>query len=61
MTPATLPAADSARELHNLAVDPEERDNLSAGSPGMPSETRTVLEAKREAKRLLPSNGAPRH
>ena len=56
----TRPAAEPAWELHNLTVDPEERNNLSTGAAERLSEMRTVLEAQRDEKRLLPSIGAPR-
>jgi hypothetical protein len=52
-------AAEPALELHNLTIDPEERNNLSTDAPATFSEMRTVLEAQREEKRLLPSIGAP--
>ncbi len=56
MTPDAKPAAESAWELHNLTADPEERNNRSVDAPSTLSEMRTVLEAQREAKRLLPSS-----
>jgi arylsulfatase A-like enzyme len=59
-TPGARPAAGPAWELHNLSVDPEERNNRSVDSPGTLSEMRTVLEAQRDEKRLLPSIDVPR-
>jgi len=58
-TPGAQPAAEPAWELHNLTVDPEERNNLSTDAPATFSEMRTVLEAQREEKRLSPSIGPP--
>lgn len=54
------PAAEPAWELHNLAADPEERNNLSTEALETLSTMRTVLEAQRDEKRLLPPIGAPR-
>lgn len=58
-TPGARPAAAPAWELHNLTVDPEERQNRSTDAAGTLREMQTVLDAQREQKRLLPS-GAPR-
>ena len=60
MTPGARPAAEPAWELHNLTVDPKERNNLIADAPATLGEMRTVLEVQREEKRLVPSIGAPR-
>ena len=53
--PGATPAAEPAWELHNLTADPEERSNRSTDAPSTLSEMRTVLEAQRNEKRLLPS------
>ena len=52
--PFAAPAAEPAYELHNLTVDPEERTNLADAANETASELRSVLDAQREAKRLLP-------
>ncbi len=59
-TAGAPPAAEPAWELHNLTIDPEERNNLSTDAPEALSEMRTVLEAQRDEKRLLPTMGAAR-
>jgi arylsulfatase A-like enzyme len=46
---------EDAWELHNLTTDPEERHNLGATDADVVSRMRTVLEAQRDEKRLLPS------
>jgi hypothetical protein len=52
--PGTPPAAESAWELHNLTIDPEERTNRSTTAPDEFSQMRAVLNAQRDEKRLLP-------
>lgn len=54
------PATESAWELHNLSVDPEERHNRIDEAPEALSSLRSVLEDQREAKRLLPLLGGGR-
>ena len=53
--PFAGPAAEPAWELHNLTADPEERHNRVAEDKGALSEMRSVLDAQRDEKRLLPS------
>lgn len=55
--PFAAPPAESDWELHNLSADPEERQNRAgdAASADALSQMRSVLEAQREAKRLVPS------
>jgi hypothetical protein len=48
-------AAEPEWELHNLTVDPEERHNQLGDAPGTLSTMKSVLDAQREAKRLIPS------
>jgi arylsulfatase A-like enzyme len=48
------PAAEPAWELHNLTVDPEERRNLAGDGGDTLRDMRAVLEAQRDAKRLVP-------
>jgi hypothetical protein len=52
--PFAGPAAASDWELHNLSLDPEERDNRYGQSPIAEAELQSILETEREAKRLLP-------
>ena len=52
--PFAGPPADSDWELHNLTLDPEERDNRHGKSPKAMAELQDILETEREAKRLLP-------
>ena len=53
--PFSRPAAESQWELHNLTVDPEERDNQAADDRATMSNMKSVLEAERDAKRLIPT------
>jgi len=53
--PFAAPAAEPGWELHNLSTDPEERINAAADHVEALSAMRTVLDAQRDAKRLLPS------
>jgi len=53
--PFAGPAAQPLYELHNLTADPEERHNRAADEPSALSALQSVLEAQREAKRLVPS------
>jgi arylsulfatase A-like enzyme len=48
------PAAEPQWELHNLTADPEERHNLAGRSDAAERDLRTILDAQREDKRLLP-------
>ncbi len=50
----TAPAAEPAWELHNLSVDPEERRNLAGDGGDTLRDMRAVLDAQRDAKRLVP-------
>lgn len=47
------PAAEPAFELHNLTVDPEERTNRTDDASTL-SAMRSVLDAQRDLKRLVP-------
>jgi arylsulfatase A-like enzyme len=49
------PAAEPTWELHNLTVDPEERNNVARSRAEVRSQMSSVLEAERDAKRRLPS------
>ena len=51
------PAAEPAWELHNLTADPEERRNLAGTDDADQSmhSLRSVLDAERDSKRLLPT------
>ena len=57
--PFATPPAESLYELHNLSRDPEERQNLAAGSPDALAQMQSVLSAQREEKRLLPAHHNP--
>ena len=46
--------ADPDWELHNLTADPEERRDLTEVDPATMAAMRSILEAQRDAKRLLP-------
>jgi arylsulfatase A-like enzyme len=58
--PFAGPAAAPEWELHNLTLDPEERDNRHGKSPDALAELKGILETEREAKRLLPRLRNPR-
>ena len=49
------PAAEPSYELHNLTSDPEERQNRASDRPDVLSRMRSVLDAERDAKRLIPA------
>ena len=53
--PFLPPAAEPEWELHNLTVDPDERHNRATDSPSTVSTMKSVLEAERDAKRLIPA------
>ena len=53
--PFAAPAAESQWELHNLSTDPEERDNRVADELGALSNMKSVLDAERDTKRLIPT------
>jgi arylsulfatase A-like enzyme len=55
LNPFTPPPVESSWELHNLSADPEERTNRTGDAPDALSRLRSVLDAQREEKRLLPS------
>jgi arylsulfatase A-like enzyme len=52
--PFLAPAVDSQFELHNLTRDPEERHNAIDDAAAL-SAMASILEAQRDAKRLLPT------
>lgn len=52
--PAGMPAADPLFELHNLTTDPEERRNRAGDDAEVLRTMRSLLDAQRDAKRLLP-------
>ena len=54
-SPFLAPPADPLFELHNLTEDPEERHNVAAEQTAAFSQMRSVLDAQREAKRLVPA------
>ena len=49
------PAAEPSFELHNLTTDPEERHNQADTRAEVRTRMTSVLEAERDAKRLIPS------
>jgi choline-sulfatase len=51
--------AEPLFELHNLTADPEERHNRVGDETDALSQMKSVLDAQREAKRLLPSMRNP--
>ena len=57
--PFLPPAADPVFELHNLTTDPEERRNVADAEPETRRSLLAVLEAERDAKRLLPAHRNP--
>jgi len=57
--PFAGPAADPVFELHNLSVDPEERNNRVRDADGALTTMKTVLDSERDAKRLVPSHRNP--
>jgi len=57
--PFATPAAESEWELHNLSADPEERHNRSDDAKEVLAELQSVLDAQRDAKRLVPSLSNP--
>lgn len=58
-SPFAAPAAEPFFEMHNLTADPEERHNRATDTPGALRTMQTVLEAERDAKRLLPLHRNP--
>jgi arylsulfatase A-like enzyme len=52
--PFLAPAAEPEWELHNLTVDPQERNNRAFDEPATASRMKSVLETERDAKRLIP-------
>ena len=52
--PFLPPAAEPLYELHNLTADPDERNNRSGDRPDVLSKMQSVLDAQRDAKRLVP-------
>jgi arylsulfatase A-like enzyme len=57
--PFAGPPADPFFELHNLTLDPEERQNRAGDDPAALSQLTSVLESERDVKRLLPSHRNP--
>ena len=59
--PFAAPAAEPVWELHNLTTDPEERHNRGDDATDTLSQMRSLLDAQRDEKRLLPAlhNPAP--
>ncbi len=57
--PSSAPAAEPLFELHNLTADPEERVNRVDAAPRELSQLQSILEAERDAKRLLPTHRNP--
>jgi arylsulfatase A-like enzyme len=55
VNPFLAPAAESVFELHNLTADPQERRNRAGDAVAALSDLRSVLDAQREEKRLLPA------
>lgn len=53
--PFAAPAAEPVFELHNLSVDPEERANRAGDASDALAAMQSVLDAERDAKRILPS------
>lgn len=53
--PFAAPAAEPVFELHNLTADPEERHNRADDESATLGALRSVLDAQRDEKRLLPS------
>ena len=52
--PFAAPPAEPAWELHNLTLDPQERDNRFESEPETRRTLLGLLDAEREAKRLMP-------
>ena len=59
--PFLAAAAQPEWELHNLTLDPEERRNHILDGPGTLLTMRSILEAQRDAKRLIPKLRIPLH
>jgi hypothetical protein len=57
--PLSGPPADPFFELHNLTLDPEERQNRADDDPAALSQLTSVLESERDTKRLLPTHRNP--
>jgi hypothetical protein len=54
-SPFLGPAAEPDWELHNLTMDPEERHNRFFEDSATASAMKSVLEAERDEKRLIPT------
>ncbi len=54
VNPLAPPPAEERWEVHNLSDDPEERTDRAAADGGVIRELRALLDAEREAKRLVP-------
>jgi hypothetical protein len=54
--PFAGPAAEPFLELHNLTRDPEERANVASSQGEHAAQMCAILDAQRDAKRLLPSH-----
>ena len=57
--PFAGPPADPIFELHNLTIDPEERHNRVHDDSHALSRLASLLDAQRDAKRLLPAHRNP--
>ena len=57
--PGAAPAAEPLFEMHNLTADPNERHNHAEDAPQVLSSLKSLLEAQRDAKRLLPKHRNP--
>jgi arylsulfatase A-like enzyme len=53
--PFAAPAAEPFFELHNLTTDPEERRNAAGDAADELSQLKSILDAQRDEKRLVPS------
>jgi len=53
--PFLPPAAEPEWELHNLTVDPDERNNQATHGSSTLSMMKSVLETERDVKRLIPA------
>jgi hypothetical protein len=59
VNPFAAPSADPIFEMHNLEADPEERHNLADDDKESLGRLRSLLDAQRDEKRLLPRHRNP--
>jgi hypothetical protein len=59
VNPFAAQAADPIFEMHNLEADPEERRNLADDDKESLGRLRSLLDAQRDEKRLLPRHRNP--